>query len=117
MRRQTNQPIDKLTIYLRVASLRAKRSRKTKTMYNFIRPQTNQEPLSVEVLVFKTDLDTPERISGIKGLLDTTHGICKWNVDIHDCDNVLRVETLGVSPRRIESVLREAGYYCMELPD
>jgi hypothetical protein len=86
-------------------------------MYNFIRPQTGSAPLIMSVLVFRTDLHSRERVDDIGPLLENTDGICRWNVDMHDCDNVLRIEALDLSPRTVEAVVQQAGYFCQELPD
>ena len=86
-------------------------------MYNFIRPQTSSVPLTMNVLVFRTDLHSTERIDDIRPLLENTDGICRWNVDMHDCDNVLRIEALALSPRTVETMVQQAGYFCEELPD
>lgn len=86
-------------------------------MYYFIRPQTGAAPLTMDVLVFRTDLNSRERIDDISPLLENTDGICRWNVDMHDCDNVLRIEAINLSPRRIETLLQRAGVFCEELED
>lgn len=71
----------------------------------------------MDILIFKTNLENPELISRAKPLLQNIEGIQKWNVDAQDCDNVLRIEAVQVSPRSIENVLQGAGYYCEELQD
>ncbi len=71
----------------------------------------------MNVLVFKTDLHNPDRVNDAKPILENISGIRRWNVDMQDCDNVLRIETAGLSPRSVEIILQEAGYYCQELPD
>jgi hypothetical protein len=71
----------------------------------------------MDILIFKTNLYSPERISQIEPVLQNIKGINRWNVDIHDCDNVLRIEATELSPRSIETILQEAGYFCEELQD
>ena len=44
-------------------------------------------------------------------------GIIKWNVDEHDIDNVLRIETAWLLPQDIIRLVNGAGYICEELPD
>ncbi len=39
----------------------------------------------------------------------------KWNFDLEDCDNILRIMADDLSPHQIESVLQTAGYDCQEL--
>lgn len=71
----------------------------------------------MEILVFKTNLDNPELVNRVTPVLQTMPGVQKWNVDMHDCDNVLRIEATELSPRSVEMVLQNAGYYCEELED
>jgi hypothetical protein len=41
--------------------------------------------------------------------------IRKWNVDLNDCDNILRIEANDLSGKEVENILLSAGYYCEEL--
>jgi len=69
----------------------------------------------MEILVFKTNLTDPKRINDIGSDLDIHPHIIEWNVDLHDCDNILRVVSNNVSAQSIEKLLLSAGYYCEEL--
>lgn len=71
----------------------------------------------MDILLFKTNLYSPELINQVKPVLQNIKGINRWNVDIHDCDNVLRIEATELSPRSVESLLQDAGYFCEELED
>ena len=71
----------------------------------------------MNILVFKTDLHSPERIHNAKPVIQNIGGISRWTVDMHDCDNVLRIESIGLSARAVETILADAGYYCEELED
>lgn len=71
----------------------------------------------MDILVFKTNLENPELINRAGPLLQNIHGIRRWNVDMNDCDNVLRIESTELSPRSVENILQNAGYYCEELQD
>ncbi len=71
----------------------------------------------MEVLVFKTNLRNKKVISNAERHIDNLPGLLKWNVDLHDEDNVLRIEARDLSPRVVESTLHVAGYFCEELPD
>ena len=70
-----------------------------------------------EILVFKTDLGSEDRLEIIKPLLDEHPGILKWNVDRHDIDKVLRIESENISPAVVISIVNQAGFLCEELPD
>ena len=69
----------------------------------------------MQIIVFKTNLTDVKHISNISSSLNIHPNIAKWNVDLNDCDNVLRIETNKLSPKEIESMLIHAGYFCEEL--
>jgi hypothetical protein len=69
----------------------------------------------MEVLVFATSVEKPRQVSRVKPLLTAVVAINGWNFDLEDCDNILRVEADGVSPRYIEKLLNAAGFECHEL--
>ncbi len=69
----------------------------------------------MEILVFATNVERKRQVSKIKTLLTCLTGIGDWNFDLEDCDRILRVESKGISPRRIETVLNNAGFSCREL--
>lgn len=71
----------------------------------------------MDILIFKTNLRNPELINRAQPLLQNIQGIKRWNVDMQDCDNVLRIESTELSPRAVENILQNAGYYCEELQD
>ncbi len=72
---------------------------------------------TLRVLVFKTNLVSAKDVHRISPLMGDTPGIVRWNVDEHDVDNVLRIETSWLLPGDIIQVLTNAGYLCEELPD
>jgi hypothetical protein len=69
----------------------------------------------MEVLVFKTNLTDNTRVKDIESYLDVDPRIQRWNVDLQDCDNILRIESNGVAVTEVEKILFNAGYYCEEL--
>jgi hypothetical protein len=70
---------------------------------------------NTEILVFKTNLTDAKRIEEVEPLLDIHPHIIQWNVDLGDCDNVLRIVSKNIAAQEIESLLLGAGYYCEEL--
>ena len=66
----------------------------------------------MEILVFKTNLTDAGRISNIESPLDIHPKIFKWNVDLHDQDNILRVVANNIAGEEVENLLLNAGYYC-----
>ena len=71
----------------------------------------------MEILVFKTNLTDVKRISDIESTLDVHPNIFKWNVDLHDHDNILRIVATNIEGSEVETLLLNAGYYCEELKD
>ncbi|HMJ46081.1 MAG TPA: hypothetical protein VK498_02040 [Ferruginibacter sp.] len=69
----------------------------------------------MQILVFKTNLTDASHITNVEPLLNVHPGILNWNVDLKDCDNILRIEATDLKGREIETILDSAGYYCEEL--
>ncbi|WP_146897958.1 hypothetical protein [Adhaeribacter aerolatus] len=70
------------------------------------------------VLVFKTSVTTSSKIQKVKPLLDKLMASGeKWNFDLEDCDNILRVEAISLQPDAIIQNLQNAGFICAELAD
>jgi len=69
----------------------------------------------MEILVFKTNLTDVKRISDVEPSLDVHPDIFKWNVDLNDEDNILRIVANNISGAEVESLLLHEGYYCEEL--
>lgn len=69
----------------------------------------------MQVLVFKTNLTGADHINKVRPYLDEHRQIRRWNVDLHDSDNILRIETQQLQPEEVEKIISRAGYYCEEL--
>jgi hypothetical protein len=69
----------------------------------------------MDVLVFTTSVKEKKQISKVTNLLTKVPAIAQWNFDLEDCDNILRIESSGLSPRYIEWLLIRAGIHCQEL--
>lgn len=71
----------------------------------------------MEILVFKTGIESDEQVKNIAPHLNSIKGIYKWSFDLDDHEKILRVEAAGISPRSIEMTLLGMNFYCEELPD
>jgi len=71
----------------------------------------------MEILVFRTNIKNKKQVAKVSELMYDLDDILRWNVDLHDRDKVLRIETHQLSPRQVETLLNEAGYLCEELED
>lgn len=69
----------------------------------------------MEILVFKTNLKNYRHINNLKTALNLHPYIKEWNVDLHDCDKILRVVTENIPATEVESIIFRAGYLCEEL--
>lgn len=67
----------------------------------------------VQILVFRTDLSSAEKIETVRPKLDIIAD--EWNVDLHDCDYVLRIVTENISGLPVIKTLSLAGFFCEEL--
>ncbi|MBU2974421.1 hypothetical protein [Zobellia sp. B3R18] len=67
------------------------------------------------VLVFKTTVGKRKEIRHLKPFLNRmVEPEGRWNFDLEDCDNILRVETCQHSSK-VASLLQEQGFACEEL--
>jgi hypothetical protein len=69
----------------------------------------------MDILVFKTNLKFKKDITGAVTHIEQIPGVMRWNVDLKDCDKILRIESKNLSPKVVERVLTDIGYYCEEL--
>ena len=72
----------------------------------------------MNLLIFKTDIRRKRDVDKIKPFLAAYKSITKWNVDRHDADKILRIESSSDNLNEIiRQTIHEAGYYCEELED
>lgn len=69
----------------------------------------------MQVLVFKTNLKDINCIRDVEPSLDIHPYIHRWNVDLNDNDNILRIVSKDIEPKEIEDIILNAGYWCKEL--
>jgi hypothetical protein len=66
------------------------------------------------ILVFKTSVKSKKAVKLISPHLNKLN-LNKWNFDLNDCDNILRIDTSKNLSVIIISKLKMQGYECMEL--
>jgi copper chaperone CopZ len=69
----------------------------------------------MEVLVFKTNIDSPAIKPVVAQSLTQIKGVTSWSIDFGDRDKVLRIEAENVGPAEIVRSIASAGYQCEEL--
>ena len=67
------------------------------------------------VYVFKTTVTTKKAIKTVVTSLDKMLFISKWNFDLSDCDNILRIESNNLDIEIICKLLNSLGFDCIEL--
>ncbi|WP_186758566.1 hypothetical protein [Echinicola salinicaeni] len=68
------------------------------------------------VLVFKTSITKNWEIEIVQPTLNrliAEHG--RWNFDLEDCDNILRVESQMIKAAAVLKAIQYHGFYCEEL--
>jgi len=68
------------------------------------------------ISVFKTSIQEKDLIY-LPSVLNKLEGLSKWNTDLEDCDNILRVESQDDIAEKIKSILSKQGFLCEELDD
>ena len=66
------------------------------------------------ILVFKTNIQYKREVKQLAPLFNTPE-IIKWNIDLDDCDKVLRVITHKLTSIEIALAAKEKGFECKEL--
>lgn len=69
----------------------------------------------MEILVFKTNIHLKEDIQRVGNIFKKEKDILTWNVDTEDCDKVLRIEAVADITRKVEFLVKDAGFHCREL--
>lgn len=67
------------------------------------------------ILVFKTSISTKKKAERVKPYLDKLLSGEKWNFDLDDCDNILRIDSKGDVSQLVVGELNNLGYECVEL--
>ncbi|NIJ54012.1 hypothetical protein [Dyadobacter arcticus] len=69
------------------------------------------------VLIFRTNINRKKHVRSVSHLLDSRKEIIRWNVDLSDIDNVLRIEATHPDCTPVIQLVTQAGYACEELTD
>lgn len=69
----------------------------------------------MEVLVFKTSVQSLESVNRLSPLLNELAGSDRWNFALDDCDRILRIVSGHVSAKDAIQLLSGAGFDCEEL--
>jgi len=67
------------------------------------------------VYVFKTSIHSKKQLKFLKPHLDRILPDKKWNVDLDDCDKILRIESLQPLTAKVIHELKRHDVFCEEL--
>lgn len=72
----------------------------------------------MELLIFKTDISTSQRLLAVTPILENHPSISDWSIDLEDIDKVLRVSTFqNLEEDEVIQLLIDQGINCETLPD
>jgi hypothetical protein len=69
------------------------------------------------IYVFKTTVQTKKSVKQITPKLNDLLPTSKWNFDLEDCDNILRIDSNSTISAMVIKVLQDNGFDCIELED
>jgi len=67
------------------------------------------------ILVLKSNIATYTDLMQVQHPLNHHPEILKWNIDLDDCDHVIRIVTPTLTVADIEEIIKSNGYQCSEL--
>ena len=70
----------------------------------------------MQLLIYKTNINTPQKVASIQELFEETKGIFKLTVDLEDVDNVLRIEASDlIKEEELLNQVTKKGFMCSDL--
>lgn len=69
------------------------------------------------IFIFKTDIDTHDSYNRLADFLNNIDDVLTWNIDMQDCDHVLRIESKSLSIQYYLDKINSMAICCEELPD
>jgi len=85
---------------------------------SFIYLHKSRKAITKNLLIFKTNIDTNNKVIVLSKILNEGSSIIKWSIDNEDIDNVLRIETDGcLTERDIITLTNKHGFFCELLND
>lgn len=67
------------------------------------------------IYVFKTSVKAKKEVEKVNSTLIETLEQSKWNFDLEDCDNILRVDSKLNIVQKTIIVVNSLGFICIEL--
>lgn len=71
---------------------------------------------TLHLLIFKTNINCPEKVNQVNALLGKHSEVNSWSVDMEDVDKVLRIQCNGsLSEREMILLLEQENILCEDL--
>ncbi len=67
------------------------------------------------IYVFKTSVKTKTQVKKLQPHINKILSCEKWNFDLDDCDNILRIDSRKNIVVKITELLKSHQYHCEEL--
>ena len=64
----------------------------------------------MEIINFKTNVESQEALSKVAPYLDKEESISKWSIDTESTDKILSVSGTNLDPQTVEKVIEQAGF-------
>ncbi len=71
--------------------------------------------LKKEISIFRTSVNSEDKIEQLKSLLNIIIGSDNWSFDLEDCDNVLRVNYYSIMNNFLIEEIHKMGFECIEV--
>lgn len=71
--------------------------------------------MQAPILLFKTSFEQEEDAVALSDWLDDHPSVSAWNIDLEDCDRVLRVSSQHLTITDIIDYVTRLGFHCEEL--
>lgn len=79
---------------------------------------TTRLAVNMKLLIFKTDIESQEKIEAVKPLFKNHTSIVDWSIDLEDIDNVLWIKaTEPLAESDVINLIKVKGFYCDVLAD
>lgn len=67
------------------------------------------------IYIFKTSVSTESQVQKLKSYIDKLLPASKWNFDLEDCDNILRIDSEEDIRYLIKTLFKIYDFECEEL--
>ncbi|WP_187264675.1 copper chaperone [Pontibacter beigongshangensis] len=64
----------------------------------------------MEIIKFKTNVESQEALSKVAPYLDKEESISKWSIDTESTDKILSVSGTNLDAQTIKQIIKQAGF-------